>query len=387
MVTVTVLTPAGRGAVAVLAVSGRGADAKVGQFFSPASGRSLTETAVGQIVFGRWRGAAGEELVVCRRADDEVEIHCHGGAAAVATVLDSLVEHDCRQSDWPDWIRRQSNNPIAAEAIEVLARATTRRTAAVLLDQFHGALADELERCADLLEESEDASYREAETRLKSLAERSQIGRHLIEPFRIVVAGKPNVGKSSLINTLAGFERSIVYDQPGTTRDVVTVRTAICGWPVELSDTAGLRASDDTLEAAGVRLALDRIHAADVRLLVFDCSQPWSKSDDELMARWPDAVVVHNKADLGPRPATAPAGVITSAVRGQGIDTLLEVVGGRLVPQPVSPGEPIPFLALHQEAIDNSIELLSRGEYAAAAKGLRDLCRCQRFAPVSNRDG
>ncbi|HVX15869.1 MAG TPA: GTPase [Pirellulales bacterium] len=378
MLTVTVLTPAGRAAVAVLAVSGHGADAKVGQLFSPASGRPLVEAAVGQIVLGRWAGAVGEELVVCRRAMDEVEIHCHGGAAAVATVVDSLVEGGCRQSQWPEWVSLRSGNPIAADAIVALARATTRRSAAVLLDQFHGALAAELESCAELLESSEEASHRAAETRLRSLAARSQIGRHLIDPFRVVIAGKPNVGKSSLVNALAGFERSIVYDQPGTTRDVVTARTAIDGWPVELSDTAGLRTSDDALEEAGVRLALDRIRTADARLLVFDSSQPWSQSDDELIARWPDSIVVHNKADLRPPPVTIPGGVVTSAVSGQGIDTLLSVLGERLVPRPVSPGEPIPFLALHEEVIGKSIEQLLRGEFVAAAKGLRDLCRRQR---------
>ena len=379
MLSVVVLTPPGRGAVSTLAVSGHGATATVAQLFAPAVGCGLVSTALGQIILGHWGGATGEELVVCRRADNEIEIHCHGGEAAVSAVLASLIERGCRQVDWRDWIRGRTDDLIAAQAIEALAHATTLRGAAVLVDQYHGALANELERCANLAEAADEASWRTAESRLRSLAERACIGRRLCEPFRVVVAGKPNVGKSSLINALAGYERSIVYDQPGTTRDVVTVRTAIAGWPVELSDTAGLRSSGDSLEAAGVQLALERMSAADLCLLVFDAGQPWSHADGELAAQWPDAVVVYNKSDLASSVPESPHGIATSAVQGRGIEELLRVVGERLVPDPPAPGTAIPFTRLHEAVIDDAIVLLQTGKHAAAGRLLRELRRPESF--------
>ncbi len=99
-----------------------------------------------------------------------------------------------------------------------------------------------------------------------------------------MVAGRPNVGKSRLLNALAGYERAIVDPTPGTTRDVVTVRTALDGWPVELADTAGLRDSDDAIESAGIALARARQADADLTLLVLDRSEPLTETDLALRA-------------------------------------------------------------------------------------------------------
>jgi tRNA modification GTPase len=365
MVSVAILTPPGRGAIATVAVWGSGTAAIVGKLFSSHSGRVLTNAEIGQILLGRWR-PSGEELVVTRRAEDEIELHCHGGQAAVSAIVGSLSEQGCEQVPWRDWAHRLAASNIAAEAVEALAKATTLRGAAILLDQYQGALAEELESCAKLIEAADEASVGMARERLLRLVERFDIGRHLVEPFQVVIAGKPNVGKSSLINALAGYQRSIVFDQPGTTRDVVTVRTAIDGWPVELSDTAGLRASDDALESAGVQMSLERMAAADLVLLVFDASQPWQQADDELAAEWPDAVVVHNKADLAPPSAKARPGMVTSAVCGEGIEALLRVVAKRLVPAPPSSGAPVLFSSSQQQAIRNALAMLSKDHRAAA---------------------
>jgi small GTP-binding protein len=107
------------------------------------------------------------------------------------------------------------------------------------------------------------------------------------------------VGKSSLINALVGYQRSIVFDEPGTTRDVVTAETALDGWPIQFIDTAGLRDSDaDDLEAAGIALARQQLDAADLRLLVLDTSQPRNADDERLLDEWTDALVIANKCDL-----------------------------------------------------------------------------------------
>lgn len=372
MTTSAILTSSGRGAVASIAVWGERAAATVDELFSASSGSRLVNAGLGRILFGQWR-SSGEEVVVCRRTEDEIEIHCHGGQAAVQAALASLLERGCRQAPWTKWSARQAAGSLAADALEALAQATTLRCAGILLDQLHGALDRELDSCAALLELPGKTGWHEARDRLRRLAEHYQVGKHLTAPFQIVIAGRPNVGKSSLINALAGYERSIVFNQPGTTRDVVTLRTAIAGWPVEISDTAGLRTGGDPLEAAGVHLASESMTVADLVLLVFDGSQPWQPEDDELAAQWPSAMLVHNKCDLDqPSPAAKP-GCIISAQTGQGIDGLLEIVASRLVPEPPPEGAPIAFTALQEQSIRAVMHCLDCGDHLAAAAQLKAL--------------
>src|SRR4029077_12681237 len=133
-------------------------------------------------------------------------------------------------------------------------------TAEILLDQVAGALEAEVRRVLRIA--ASDPS--EALASLDTLIERSAVGLHLVTGWKIALAGRPNVGKSRLLNALAGFDRAIVDPSPGTTRDIVTVRTALDGWPVELADTAGLRVSDDPVEASGIERAQDRQERADV---------------------------------------------------------------------------------------------------------------------------
>ena len=148
------------------------------------------------------------------------------------------------------------------EILGLVTRAPTLRAAAVLLDQSHGAFASAVAGCLEDL------------SQLPRLAALAAVGRHLVEPWQVVLAGPPNVGKSSLINALAGFERSVVAPVAGTTRDVVTVRVAFDGWPVELSDTAGLRDSGEALEAEGIARTKSRLASADLVVWVMDLTDP-----------------------------------------------------------------------------------------------------------------
>ena len=122
---------------------------------------------------------------------------------------------------------------------------------------------------------------------IERLLERERIGSRLISGWKVALAGRPNVGKSRLLNALAGYTRAIVDPMPGTTRDLVTVRTSMDGWPVELADTAGLRASADTIEAEGIRRARAYQAEADLRVLVLDRSEPLTKEDRDLIERSP----------------------------------------------------------------------------------------------------
>ena len=342
------LTPPGRGAVATLRVEGAGALAVVTARLSTRGNRPLADFAVDRLVIGHFGGRDGEEVVVRRQSDGSIDLHCHGGLAAVARIEQILVEAGCRVLAWQDWAAGHADDPIAAAARIALAEARTQRTAAILLDQYHGALRRALEEIETALGAGESIV---AQQRIDTLLARAPLGLHLVQPWRIVVAGQPNVGKSSLINAMAGYQRAIVHAAPGTTRDVVTVQTAVDGWPVELSDTAGLHAGGDAVERAGIELARREMVVADLVVLVFDRSREWSDVDRALLQSQPGALIVHNKCDLASGPGARSSGVLVSAVEPQGIDGLCRAIADRLVPSPPLPGAAVPFTPSQVEQI------------------------------------
>ncbi len=365
------LTPPGRGAVASLLVEGPGAVAAVAACFRAASGRPLDEAPIDRIVFGRFGAEPAEEVVLRRREDGAVEVSCHGGLAAVEMVTELLGQQGCRPLGWRDWIRRREPYPIAAEARLALADARTERTAAILLDQLGGALRREVEEIRGLVAAGQIEAARR---RLQELLGRAELGRHLVRPWRVVLAGRPNVGKSSLINALIGYQRAIVHHVPGTTRDVVTATTAVDGWPIELADTAGLHESGDQIERAGIARAREELASADLVLLVFDAARPWSEADAALLAAHPDALVVHSKCDL---PAAGEAerteGLRTSAREGLGIDALVAEIAARLVPQPPPAGAGVPFVEAQFRRLSFAAEALDHGRSDTAAGALAQI--------------
>ncbi|MGO8691681.1 MAG: GTPase [Thermoguttaceae bacterium] len=338
---VVLLTPPGRGAVATLLVEGPGALRAVAAHFRTPSGGRLKPHGDQRLAIGRFGDDPGEEVVVRCRSDQAVELHCHGGQATVEMIRQVLVGSGCRPATWQEWLAAQATDPLAAAAQLALSEARTERTAAILLDQYHGALRRAMEAIRAAIGQRQGALARE---QIAALLARASLGRHLVPPWQVVVAGRPNVGKSSLINALVGYPRSIVHPTAGTTRDVVTARTAIDGWPVQLADTAGLGAGGDTVERAGIALARRQMAQADLVLLLFDLSVHWTAADDALLAAWPEALVVHNKSDAAlAAEAARPAGLALSALTGQGLEALVEQIGRRLVPQPPPAGVAVPF--------------------------------------------
>ena len=339
--TITVLTPAGRGAVASISVDGPQAVPLVESYLLPASGLAMRDRPPGSIVFGRWitsEAGPGEELVVCRLGDERVEVHCHGGVAAVEAIADSLVDGGAIRQESADWVHSDSSDLIQAEAHLALAEAKTERTALILLDQFHGAMRREVMAILALLE-CEELSL--AAERLSLLTERMPVGLHLTTPWRIAISGPPNAGKSSLMNALIGYSRSIVFDQPGTTRDLVTAHTAFDGWPTQLIDTAGLRQTDDPLESAGIDQALRAVRDADLELLICDATEFLYTTAEQRSV--PPRIIVVNKVDLVDRQNFSRPGVKVSAKTGRGLPQLMnEVVAALIGPYPTS-GDPVPF--------------------------------------------
>lgn len=332
-------------------VWGPGALAVADAVFRPARGDRLSATPVNRPRFGRAGDGLGDEVVAVVTDDTpaEVEIHTHGGPAPLSLVVNALVTAGAERREPEDWLRARAPSSISAEARIDLPRASTLRAAEVLLDQIHGALDRDFAEIERLVA-TDPASARH---HIEALRARSAVGLRLLHGWTVALAGRPNVGKSSLLNALAGYDRAIVDPGPGTTRDVVAVRTAFDGWPVELLDTAGLRESDDPIEAAGIDLARGRQARADLVILVLDRSEPLTPADHDLLMHWPSALVVASKVDL---PAAwlpdrdTMLGV--SASTGEGLPALAEVVARRLVLEPPAPGVGVPFRAEHLARLD-----------------------------------
>ncbi|MCA9229050.1 MAG: 50S ribosome-binding GTPase [Planctomycetales bacterium] len=381
---VAVLTAPGRSAVAVIAVEGPDAAAKVEQFFRRARGPSLREQPLRRILYGWWGDESGEDLVVCRREENAVEIQCHGGGSSVSRIRDQLISAGCEAIGWQQWVSDRVVCPLEAEAQVELSKACTLRTAKILLDQVHGALRRAID---EILEKLRSGSGDAAAGLIAQLLAHAELGRHLTKPWQVVLSGLPNVGKSSLINALVGYQRAIVFDRPGTTRDVVTAQTAAEGWPLRLSDTAGLHETTDELEIAGIVRTRRQLEEADLVLWVLDCSQLDGGQRRALLeaARrqvsqhgvgfdMSRMIVVANKIDLVPDIESFDRDVVaTCAVANTGIDALLTQVASRLVPCPPARGAEVPFLERHATQLRKALSCCEDGLLAESKAILEGL--------------
>ncbi len=363
---VSVLTPTGRGAVATVRVTGevRLIDGPP-PLFRAANRQPVSKLPIGRVTFGAWgetssssvtapsgEGAtSAEEVVVCRTADDVLEIHCHGGNAAVTRIVSDLESRGCRvlpssaisetatseAAVSEAAVSNTGESRVDRECVAALSRATTLRTADVLLQQQGGLLRETFEQLRRL-------KLNDAKRQVDELLAWDRFGVHLTEPWQVVLCGWPNVGKSSLVNALVGFSRSIVFDQPGTTRDVVTAETAFEGWPVVLSDTAGLREEAGELEAEGIERARQQIVNADLRVVLVDVSEPPHDDDRRLVESWPDSLVVAHKSDLpmAEGHGIPPHALAVSSLTGAGVIQMAEEIVRRLVPVVPPPMTPVP---------------------------------------------
>lgn len=366
--TAALLTPRGRGAVATIRVRAESAALEWNRekLFRAANDVSLAEQEIGRVLFGRWGMEPAEEVVVCRRDAETVDIHCHGGDAAARRILGDLHAAGCQIVPWLEQ-HTAEQGLLDAECSEALSRGTTLRTADILLDQASGTLRRALaglRRSPPSIREGEPvaATASSAMADLDALLAWADFGLHLTHPWQVVLTGRPNVGKSSLINALLGYARSIVYDEPGTTRDVVTARTAFEGWPVELADTAGIRAGGGNVEATGIARARAHLAQADLRIIVLDVSHPPQAEDFTLRREWPDALIVAHKVDLprgweGPIPANA---IEVSSKTGTGVEELANRMMAQLVPRVPQPGMAVPVAP-------RQVELLRQARAAAEA--------------------
>lgn len=370
MTTVRVLTPAGRGAIAVVEVTGDRAAALIDACFESVSGGSACEQPIDAIRYGVWRHDpthAGEELVVARTANDRYEVQCHGGLAAPSAIVAALRQRGAVGAPLA------TPKSLSADALALLTRAPTERVAALLLDQANGALERAV---AQIVAAINDEDITAAGAAIDELLRYRRLAERLAEPWRVVIAGPPNVGKSSLVNALVGYPRAIVFDQPGTTRDAVAATTAIGGWPVRLTDTAGIRDANDPIERAGVDLAKRVLREADIVLRVREAVDHIDAQRDEQHTELAENALVidiASKADLAQSADVLPDNVIaTSATQRIGIDRVLAAIEERIAP-PLPAGQATPFRGWHVERLDEAQGALVRGDLAAAAAAMAAL--------------
>ncbi len=328
MTTVSLLTPPGPGAIAVLELRGSDAWNALHKCFQTAGNRSLP---VNPVIGKTWFGTIGDEVLVAVKQivpELVIEIHCHGGVHVVRWLIRTFVEYG---------LQNVSSEEIA---INPLALARTVRTASILLDQQHGAFCRDLLRCLE--SQSQETLQRKAQL--------IPVGRHLIEPWTVLIAGPPNVGKSSLINALAGYQRSVVSPVAGTTRDLVSTHLVFEGWPIQLVDSAGLRHAEESLEGQGVQRARELMKRADLVVWLIDGS-----ADEPVWPEQDGSLVVVNKAD-DPRSHSLDSEMIrVSAIRGDGVPELIHEIVKRLVPVEPNAGEGIPVTEEQISLIEQSI--------------------------------
>ncbi len=351
-------TPPGRGAVAIIRISGpdtAGVLERIGAGgVKPrlASVRNITHDGqlVDQALILRFVGPNSYT------GEDSAELHLHGGRAVIEAASKALIAEGLRPAEAGEFTRRAFQNGrmdlAQAEAVADLIDAETEAQKAQALGQLDGALSEtyagfrrDLLKALSLVEaeidfpdeEVPDNLARTAGPVLDQLAsdlrkalEDSDRGRRVREGYRIVLIGETNAGKSSLFNALTAREAAIVTPIAGTTRDVLDADIMIGGYAVTLSDTAGLRESDDPVEAEGIRRARARAESADLRLWVRSPSQTEGDDPAASFVRSSDLQIL-NKADLGTLEAVPDIEALTvSTATGQGLSQLHDWISARL---------------------------------------------------------
>lgn len=258
--------------------------------------------------------------------EDMVEIYCHGGIISVRKVLELLLRSGARISDRGEFTKRAFLNGrldlSQAEAVIDIIRSKTDKSFEVSLDQLEGSLSKEIQGMRDILlsmvahvevsidfpeEDVNELTYealkedaKTVENKIQELLSTANKGKILRDGINTVILGKPNVGKSSLLNAILKENRAIVTDIPGTTRDIIEEYVNIDGIPLKIVDTAGIRDTEDVVEKIGVDRARKSVEESDLIIAVFDVSRDFDEEDQEIISLLKDrkSIVLLNKIDI-----------------------------------------------------------------------------------------
>jgi tRNA modification GTPase len=395
---VAVATPPGRGGLGVIRFSGPDAHAIARQLTARAApfrprhatftSISFDQTPIDHVVvtfFPRPKSYTG---------DDVVELSAHGSMPILRAIVAAAVDAGARLAEPGEFTLRAFLNGridlTQAEAVADLVDAVTPLQARVAFDQLQGTLTSAIGAISDglfdliaRLEASIDfpeEGYHflepgELKTALDVLLGRTsglladgRRGRLVREGFQVAIVGKPNVGKSSLFNALAGASRSIVTAIPGTTRDLLLDVVDIDGFRVTLVDTAGLRPAADEIEAEGVARARRALLTSDLALVVVDASEPLDQAEHEILAYTADSkrLIVANKSDIAHRPAVGH--LLVSAKTGAGLDALRNRLTSALDAESTR-DRPVISNLRHIELVRQAQNALARARHAVDTNG------------------
>ncbi|MCF6149721.1 MAG: GTP-binding protein [Candidatus Kuenenia sp.] len=304
-----IVTPLGEGGIGKIVVSGPESLNIVNKLFEGKHIKDLCDAENNKLYYGHVvNGNQRIDEVILNvekhessfTGEDIVEINCHGGIRILMRVYELIISHGAKKVDWEGLaaqaIEKKKIDAIQKEALRELVTSRTKLCAKVLLDQYKGALSKILHECMDIIKGAEcfpggkentdvrnDSFIKEIAHRIEPLLNTASFGMALTAPQAIVILGKPNVGKSTLINAILGEEQMIVHHEPGTTRDYASEIVSIADIPFEIIDTAGMRKTEDMLESMSIEMTREQLRRADKVLAVFDNSKPFDHEDWEIL--------------------------------------------------------------------------------------------------------
>ncbi|MBP3780419.1 MAG: tRNA uridine-5-carboxymethylaminomethyl(34) synthesis GTPase MnmE [Selenomonas sp.] len=333
-----IATAQGEGGIGIVRISGEKALAVADNMFLPASGRRILDYPSHRAVYGRIIDEAGrtvdEAMAIIMKAphsytrEDVVELQCHGGVMPLRKTLALTYKNGARPAEGGEFTKRAFLNGrldlSQAQAVMDIITAKTDRSLKMAAGHLTGQFSAQIKECRqeilgqiahleaaidfpedevdDVVTTQVSAKVSEVRQKIAVFLKTAGTGRILREGLMTAIVGKPNVGKSSLLNALLQEERAIVTDIPGTTRDSIEEYANVGGVPLRIIDTAGIRATDDVVERIGVEKARQMVSEASLVLALFDGSRPLDSEDEEILAllQGREAIVLLNKSDLQP---------------------------------------------------------------------------------------
>lgn len=402
-----IATPPGVGGVGLIRISGPTARGIAERLFRPLPrGNFLSHHLYHGKIIAPTTGAILDEVLLAflkaprsYTGEDTLEISCHGGPLILRTVLEAVFQTGARPAARGEFTQRAFlNNRLdltQAEAVHDIITAKTRPGLAAAIDCLSGKLSEPIEairsEMIDLLAGTEAAidfseddgvgerpgenlhRIRKLIDKIAALVATHRQGRIYREGVGVVIAGRPNVGKSSLLNRIIGEKRAIVTPIPGTTRDFIEETVDIGGIPVRLTDTAGLRPPENTIEKEGIDLVWERLKTADAVLVLLDGSMGLTVDDREFLLKMTSKPMlpVLNKSDLPQRldeksllgllPEGTPPAIRISAKYGDGLDRLTTSIRSLILATPAEESPEAMILHLHQKtALEKAAAGLAR---------------------------